>query len=442
MTIVLGIDRGTTKAAAVLLDLERDEVLASQSAPHHATLAAPAGYAEQDPQAILDTAFQLIKALPVELRREVAGIGVTGQRHSVTGWNAKTMFPLITWQDRRAGERAAEWSRQTGCPLRDGFGGTTLAWLAEHGKLGECEAASTIGDALVRRLTGAERPLTDPTDAASWGLYDAATGDWNFAAAKTLGIPERLLPEIRPTGSVAGRLAQTVAAELGLPPGIPVTVAVGDNQASILDCGGEFEREIFLTIGTGSQLSLVVSKEESGGFAGIPELELRPFTVGRVLVVAAPLCGGRAFSWLGEMAARWLAAFGANVPPLPQLLDRLDEMGMAESPDGLAVTPSFLGERHDPERRGSIGGITPENLTPGTLAAALAEGIVRNLKNGFPEGAFAGRTRIICSGNGVRRVQCIQRAIQNQFGLAPTLRPDREEAACGCAKLSGKRNRI
>jgi len=42
----------------------------------------------------------------------------------------------------------------------------------------------------------------------------------------------------------------------------------------------------------------------------------------------------------------------------------------------------------------------------------------------------------VCSGNGVRRVQCIQRAIRNQFGLEPTLRPDREEAACGCAKLS------
>lgn len=436
MTIKLGIDLGTTKAAAVLLDLERDTVLASQSASHHAALAAPAGYAEQNPQAILDTAIQLIKALPVELRREVSSIGVTGQMHSVTGWNAKTMFPLVTWQDRRAGERAAEWSRQTGCPLRDGFGGTTLAWLAEHGKLGECEAASTIGDALVRRLTGAKRPVTDPTDAASWGLYDAVTGNWNFAAAKTLGIPERLLPEIRPTGSVAGSLPEPVAAELGLPPEIPVAVAVGDNQASILDCGGEFEREIFLTIGTGSQLSLVVSQEESGSFAGIPELELRPFTAGRILVVAAPLCGGRAFSWLGETTARWLAAFGAEVPPLPQLLDRLDEMGMEESPEGLTAIPSFLGERHDPEQRGSIGGITPENLTPGTLAAALAEGIVRNLKSGFPKSAFAGRTRIICSGNGVRRVQCIQRAIRNQFGLEPTLRPDREEAACGCAKLS------
>ena len=442
MTIALGIDLGTTKAAAVLLDLEADTVLASQSAPHHATLAAPAGYAEQDPQTILDTAFQLVKALPLELRREVKSVGVTGQMHSVTGWNAKTMFPLVTWQDRRAGGRAAEWSRQTGCPLRDGFGGTTLAWLAERGKLGECEAASTIGDALVRLLTGAERPVTDPTDAASWGLYDVAAGNWNFAAAKMLGIPERLLPEIRPTGSVAGRLSESVAAELGLTPGIPVAAAVGDNQASILDCGREFEREIYLTIGTGSQLSLVVSNEESGRFAGIPELELRPFTAGRVLVVAAPLCGGRAFAWLGETTARWLAAFGAEVPPPPQLLDRLDAMGMAESPDGLAVTPSFLGERHDPERRGSIGGITPENFTPGKLAAALAEGIVRNLKSGFPEGAFAGRTRIVCSGNGVRRVQCVRRAIRGQFRLEPTLRPDREEAACGCARLSASGNRI
>jgi len=436
MAIALGIDIGTTKVAAVILDLERDEVLASQSAAHHAALSTTPERAEQDPARIFETVFRSIRALPPELRHKVESIGVTGQMHSVTGWNASETFPLVTWQDHRAGEHAAAWSRETGCVLRNGFGGTTLAWLAAHKKLDECEAASTIGDALVRRLTGAARPLTDPTDAASWGLYDPAAGDWNRKAAKTLGIPERLLPDIRPTGSVAGCLTESMATELGLAPGIPVTVAVGDNQASILDCGSDFEHEIFLTIGTGSQLSLVIPEEERPLYTGIPELELRPFTAGRALVVAAPLCGGRAFAWLGETAGRWLTAFGAAVPPLPELLDRLDRMGMEAAPDGLDVTPSFLGERNDPERRGAIGGITLANFTPGNLAAALADGIIRNLRHGFPENAFHGRTRIVCSGNGVRKVHCVQRAIRKQFKLDPFLRPGREEAACGCAKLS------
>jgi xylulokinase len=56
------------------------------------------------------------------------------------------------------------------------------------------------------------------------------------------GLDERLLPEVRPTFSVQGRLTKDAAAELGLAPGVPVAYRAGDqpNNAfslNVLDPG-------------------------------------------------------------------------------------------------------------------------------------------------------------------------------------------------------------
>lgn len=439
MSFVLGIDLGTTKSAAVILDTENLRPAAASSMEHHASANAPPPCAEQDPVSILDTAFRLIASFPAALRSSVAAVGVTGQMHSVMGWNRDGMvFPLITWQDRRTGGMTDSFSRRAGCELHEGFGGATLAYLAGQGALSCWAGASGIGDYAVRCLTGGRLNVTDFTHAASWGLYDPVRQDWNRPALRALGIPERLLPLLRPPGSKAGELSGGMAEKLGLPTGIPVMAAIGDNQASILDCAEDLDREIYLTIGTGSQLSLAVRSAEAERFSGIPGLDLRPFLPGYTLAVSAPLCGGRAFAWLGETVNAWLDALGFETLPLNVLLDRLDRLGMGGVTDGLRVCPSFLGERHAPDLRGSVSGITLENCRPAGMVAALAEGIVRNLVQAFPRDAFAGRERVIGSGNGIRRLHTLQIEVERQLSMKLTLHAGREEAACGCARLAGR----
>lgn len=437
MSFTLGIDIGTTNAAAVILNTENNTVAASASRPHRAALPGPPLHAEQNPKTIMEAVSALIRSLPAELRTSTEAVGVTGQMHSVMGWNSETIFPLITWQDQRTKEKTQYYSKLAGCRLFDGFGGATLAWLAEQGVLESWNAAAGIGDFAVRNLCGNDRVVTDYTYAAGWGLYDQSSMDWNRGAIHALGIPERLLPTLCPIGAKAGELSEESAEELGLSAGIPVMTAIGDNQASILDCGEEFEKEVFLTIGTGSQLSIVVRDSEIALFTGIPGLEPRPFSAGRSLVVSAPLCGGRAFAWLGETVNSWLSLLGCREIPLPELLDRLDALGTDAVPDGLNICPSFLGERHAPGRSASIHGITLENCSPGGIVAALTEGIVRNLIQPFPPEAFSGRTRVMGSGNGIRRIRSLQKQVERMLHLELRLRSGREEAACGCARLAG-----
>ena len=438
MKTTLGIDLGTTKAAAVIV-AEDGALLAVSGAPHHADLPAEPGGADQDVRRILDCARAEINRLPAELRRTVGAVGITGQMHSVLLGGGGKLSPLTTWQDRRCGEAMlAGFRRRAGITLRNGFGGTTLARLAAGNALGGWSFAAAIGDFLAATLAGNDAIVTDPTHAASWGLYDMETGNWNFAAADALGIPAGLLPRIRPCGSVIGKLCSVESAALGIPPGIPVVNAIGDNQASILATGKAFGKELYLTLGTGAQLSMVLDRRP----AELPDaLELRPFPGNRLLLTAAPLCGGAAFAWLADTVNAFRRDLGETELPRRELLDKLDELGLAvleAGEDDVTAGTHFLGERHDPSLRGSFDGFTLSNATPGRIAAALAVGIVRNLKQRFPPELLAERTTVIGSGNAVRLVKSIQFAIRREFGLALELSSAREEAAVGAAELAAQ----
>ncbi len=437
--LVMGLDLGTTKSAAVLYDTKKQRLLDVHSQTHHADLLAEENAAEQDANKLLEVVFESIRFLSAELRRKVKAIGVTGQMHSVLGWNREQVFPLVTWQDRRCGKQGLlpEFSTRSGHMLYDGFGAATLARLGKE--TASWEYASTIMDYLVCRLANLEAPVTDPADAASWGIFDLSAGGWDFLAADALEIPRRLLPEIRPGGSVAGKLSKKYAERLGLEEGIPVHVPTGDNQASILGTGRCWENELYLTLGTGAQLSAVITPEEAACFRPEGRVELRPFFGNRMLAVAACLCGGRAFSWLGETVRNWLETLQIPCPELPELLDRIDQEGMSALKDGIfrpIICPSFLGERGAETLRGEIRDITLDNFSLGALTAATAEGIIRNLKQDFPPEILSTRKELLGSGNGIRKVHCIQEIIRREFPQKLILTDSREEAACGAAKLA------
>ena len=439
MSITLGIDIGTTKCAAVCFDTSTGKLLEARSFAHHADQPCPAGGSEQDVRQLLDCVVKTVRSLPEDMKALVTAVGVTGQMHSVMGQTATGCHPLVTWQDKRCGNAGLleEFSRISGHILHDGFGAATLARLGSQ--TGSWLYAATIMDHLVCLLCGNDRPVTDPANAASWGIFDGQNQQWDFAAAKALGIRQELLPEIRPSGSVAGKLCRQWSELLGLPENICVTVATGDNQASILGTGRNPEQELFLTLGTGAQLSAVVSEDEAQHLVSCGKLEVRPFPGNRKLAVCSCLCGGKAFSWIGETLQKILSDLDMPVPPLPELLDRIDQLGLntlAEKNNSLQMDPSFLGERGEKKRLGTISGISLENFTIGNLAAADAEGILNNLLDSFPQEILRTRTRLLGSGNGIRRIQCIQKLIKQKFQQEFELLDTEEEAACGAAVLA------
>jgi sedoheptulokinase len=133
------------------------------------------------------------------------------------------------------------------------------------------KAYCTIHDLFVMQLCGLKAAKVHISDAASFGLFDLESGSFSNGFA----------PKIENGFAIAGNYKN-----------IPVSVAIGDNQASVFSTLKD-ENDLLINVGTGSQVSIISDKVVSG-----ENLETRPYFENKFLIVGAALCGGRAYSVL------------------------------------------------------------------------------------------------------------------------------------------------
>ena len=441
----LGIDIGTTKVAVALVDGGTREVIATASLAHESDVTGVAtGRSEQKVEQILATLDRCIDRLPHDAYENVESIGVTGQMHGVVLWNEKTreVSHLVTWQDQRCleGDFLSHLRATTGDPsAQSGYGTATLAWLAHHdsSRLSRYTAAATIHDYVVSRLTGNARPITDPSDAASFGLYDLHTRRWREDALSSAGIPLYLLPEIRNAGERVGALTESFANRWGIRAGVPVGNALGDNQASIFGSLTDPKSQIALTIGTGAQLSVVVPSLPSEISIRCAGYEYRPYVGESFIAVVASLAGGRALAAFGKALEGFIRELGVSpTPSLDRIQTVMHQQGLARFDTDLVASPSLAGERYDTSLRGSINQLSFENFTVGDMIAALCRGLVTSLRDALPKELLASRREVVGSGNAIARSPLIRRVIEESFGCALTLQDSAETTACGAALVA------
>jgi sugar (pentulose or hexulose) kinase len=241
--LALGLDLGTSAFKAVLLDA-RGQVLASGESPV-ITLGTAPGEAEQDPAQWLAAARGAVAELSEAAdarephwRAHVAAIGLTGQLPTLVVLGAQdALGRAIAWKDARADATAAAvigsqrraLYESTGMPID----GRYLAPMFHHhwrARCGEARSLLSAKDYLCFALTGAL--VTDPSTAAGYGLYDLAAEDFSAEWCELWGVPRELLPQVRPSHSIAADLHAAGAALLGLREGIPVTVGAADSVSS------------------------------------------------------------------------------------------------------------------------------------------------------------------------------------------------------------------
>lgn len=129
----------------------------------------------------------------------------------------------------------------------------TLYQLRAEGE--RLEVASTmllLPDLLGHWLTGAVG--AERTNASTTQLYDVRRRDWARDLALKVGLPGRILPELREPGTVVGTLLPEVAEEVGLSPSTPL-VAVGSHDTASAVVAVPFEdrtRATYISSGTWS----------------------------------------------------------------------------------------------------------------------------------------------------------------------------------------------
>lgn len=441
----LGIDLGTTKVAVVLVDLATRGVVATASCPHESDLRdLPSGRSEQNVPRILAGLDECIRQLPAELSRQVVSIGVTGQMHGVVLWNHSTgaVFPLITWQDQRCLEEGfieGLRSRTGDRTVQTGYGMATLAWLVakEPDLFRRYSAAGTVHDYLVWLLSGQGAHCTDPSDAASFGFFDVVASEWRGDCVAKAQIPRSILPKISPAGACVGNLVDSFAERWRLPRGVPVGNALGDNQASLYGSLTEPLNQLALTIGTGAQLSAVVSEIATPSCDGNDRVEYRPYVGGAYLVVAASLSGGRALVCLARAIEDFMRELGlATVPSLDLIQREMHRQGLKKISTDVLAQASLGGERYNTSLRGSFSNLSFDNLSIGDLTAALCHGLVRSLRDALPQELLSARREVVGSGNAIARSPLMQESIRQCFGGRLTVHEGVESAAVGAALVT------
>ncbi len=427
---VIGLDIGTTTICALVLDGGTGQVLHSETVKNDSSLASENAWEKiQDPRRIEALALGLVESLKRRFS-PVGGIGLTGQMHGILYLDreGEPVSPLYTWQDGRGdlpleeGRSAAQLlSERTGYPAATGFGTVTHFYNLRRGLVPAGAATGcTIHAYLGMKLAGRKTPLLHLSDAASWGLVDLAAGAFDAAAMEKAGLDPAFFPGIAPDGSVLGRTAD----------GIPVTPAIGDNQASFLGTVRDMRDSVLVNVGTGSQVSVWTPAP-----AVLPSVETRPCAEGAFLLVGSSLCGGRAFAALEGFYREAAAMAGGPVTPLYDAMEREAETCVG-SPDRLRVDTRFSGTRQDPSLRGGVAGLGLDNFHPGFLTLGVLEGIVEELYGFYREMEPELPKKpavLVGAGNGLRKTRLLQKLFSARFGLPLQIPVHREEAAYGAA---------
>ena len=290
---IIGIDIGTTSISIVLISLPEGTLLQAVTLPNDTFLPTAHPWERlQDPAAILAIVLPALDGL-LSACSDVAAIGLTGQMHGIVYLNnaGSPVSPLFTWQDGRGNLPDYDNGKSVcscmdegyGIKLATGYGLATHLYNLKKG-LVPTDAASfcTIADYVGMALTGRGAPLLHISQAASLGLYDSKANDFMRDIITENGIPLDFLPAVT---------KETVS--LGSFRGIPVSVSIGDNQASFMGSVGKDTDCILVNIGTGSQISVL-----SHSFFQGKGIEARPFTADSYLLAGAALCGGSAYAAL------------------------------------------------------------------------------------------------------------------------------------------------
>lgn len=262
---LLGCDLGSSSVKASIVEVETGLTVGSDFFPKEEApiKAVRPGWAEQNPD---DWWTYMKQAISGAISKagisgeDIKAIGISYQMHGlvVVDEAKKVLRPSIIWCDSRAvqyGEQAFASIGDEKCLSHllnspGNFTAAKLAWIKEN----EPAVYKSIhkimlpGDYIAMRMTG---DIVTTVSGLSEGIF------WDFKENRIsedllsyFGFGKELIADIRPTFGLQGELLPSVAAELGLKKGTPVTYRAGDQPNNALSLNVLNPGEIAATAGT------------------------------------------------------------------------------------------------------------------------------------------------------------------------------------------------
>ncbi|GGS08530.1 MULTISPECIES: glycerol kinase GlpK [Streptomyces] len=378
---VMSVDQGTNSTRCILFD-HRGRLVSVAQREHRQHFPRP-GWVEHDAVEIWQNLRRVVpealSAAGIDQAR-VAAIGLANQRETTVLWDRRTGAPLgraIVWQDTRTAPLVEDLLRDPGetfflerCALPPStyFSALRIRWLFDHVKGVEQRARDgevlfgTMESWLLWNLTGGADGglhLTDVTNAGRTMLMNIRTLAWDDELLDFFGVPRAMLPEIRPC---AERYGETRA----LLPGVPLTAALGDQQAALFGQTCFSPGEAKCTYGTGGFLLLNTGDEVVRSRHGL--LTTVAYKIGdqppAYALEGSIAVTGALVQWFRDR----LGLIG-SAPEIETLARTVEDNG------GCYIVPAFSGlfaPHWRSDARGVIVGLT-SYITKGHLARAVLE---------------------------------------------------------------------
>lgn len=363
---ILSLDQGTTSSRAILFNKKGEIVhVAQKEFTQHFP---KPGWVEHNANEIWGSILAVIAGVLSESAvkpEQIAGIGITNQRETTVVWDKETGEPVynaIVWQSRQTSGICEElkskgyndlFREKTGLLIDAYFSGTKVKWILDHVEGARQKADEgkllfgTIDTWLIWKLSGGKAHVTDYSNASRTLMYNIHDLKWDEELLEILGVPQLMLPEVKPSSEV---YANTIDYHF-FGQEIPIAGAAGDQQAALFGQACFDEGMAKNTYGTGCFMLMNTGEKAvrsnhgllttlAWGLDGKVEYALE----GSIFVA------GSAIQWLRD--------------GLRMFKDAKDSEGYArkvESTDGVYVVPAFVGlgtPYWDSDVRGAVFGIT------------------------------------------------------------------------------------
>lgn len=262
---IMALDLGTTSCRCIIFD--KNGRICSAAQKEFTQYFPQPGWVEHDAEEIWATQtglmYEAMSKIDITIN-EIAGIGITNQRETTVLWDKETGRPVhkaIVWQCRRTAGYCDELKKlgmgeffrsKTGLVLDAYFSATKLRWLLDNA-IGARERAEkgellfgTVDSWIIWKLTGGKVHVTDYSNASRTMLFNIHTLKWDEEILRVLKIPQKILPEVKPSSHVYGYTDSKLFGRE-----VPIAGAGGDQQCALFGqtC---FERgEVKNTYGTG-----------------------------------------------------------------------------------------------------------------------------------------------------------------------------------------------
>ena len=363
---ILSLDQGTTSSRAILFNQKGE---AAHTAQKEFTQHFPKpGWVEHNANEIWGSILAVIASVLSESSvkaEQIEGIGITNQRETTVVWDKETGDPVynaIVWQSRQTAGICDELKAQglndkfrdkTGLLIDAYFSGTKVKWILDNvdGAREKAEAGKllfgTIDTWLIWKMSGGKAHVTDYSNASRTLMYNIYDLEWDKELLDFLGVPESMLPEVRPSSEVYG----TTIPYHFFGREIPIAGAAGDQQAALFGQACYNEGMAKNTYGTGCFMLMNTGEKAVKSENGL--LTTLAWGIDGKVVYALEgsiFVAGSAIQWLRD----GLRMFN-NAADSQAYAERVD------STDGVYVVPAFVGlgtPYWDSDVRGSVFGLT------------------------------------------------------------------------------------